>query len=140
MTGDQPALPGFTRVVDPNHQYLVLHQRLWPPESTSSLPADLAAPEPERLAQYIETSNADLSFWTEDKVGDVTAMDVDNSEQPPTIRYINLTKHTSLALLRLIDLDTLIVRQEYVDFMAHANAIWGKKINFFLTGQPGIGE
>ncbi|KAJ7736193.1 hypothetical protein DFH07DRAFT_779745 [Mycena maculata] len=70
-------------------------------------------------------------------------MDVDKSEQPPPappIRYINLAEleHESLAVHRLLTLDKIIVRQEYVEFMAHA--MQGKKINFFLTVQPGIGK
>ncbi|KAJ7885118.1 hypothetical protein B0H14DRAFT_3856976 [Mycena olivaceomarginata] len=74
-------------------------------------------------------------------------MDVDDSERPPPappIRYINLAEveHKSLAVHRLTPLDMIIVRQEYVDFMAHATAhvMQGKKIHVFLTGQPGIGK
>ncbi|KAJ7484631.1 hypothetical protein FB451DRAFT_88537 [Mycena latifolia] len=142
MTDDEPALPEFTRV-GPKDQYAILHKLLWPTGPTSSQPADSAAPEPERLARHIEACAADLSLWTDDQDGDATAMDVDKLEQPPPappIRYINLAEleHESLAVHRLSALDTLIVRQEYVDFMAHA--MQGQKLHFFLTGQPGIGK
>jgi hypothetical protein len=146
MTNDEPALPGFTRV-DPDDQYAILHKLLWPTGPTSSQPADSAAPEPERLARHIDACAADLSLWTDDQDSDATAMDVDHSERPPPappIRYINLAEveHESLAVHRLSALDMVIVRQEYVDFMAHATApaMQGKKIHVFLTGQPGIGK
>ncbi|KAJ7322874.1 hypothetical protein DFH08DRAFT_888141 [Mycena albidolilacea] len=146
MTNDEPALPGFARV-NPNNPYAMLHKLLWPTGPTSSQPADSAAPEPERLARHIDACVADLSLWTDDQDGDATAMDVDDSERPPPappIRYINLAEveHKSLAVHRLLALDMIIVRQEYVDFMAHATAhvMQGKKIHVFLTGQPGIGK
>ncbi|KAF8215884.1 hypothetical protein K438DRAFT_1799642 [Mycena galopus ATCC 62051] len=68
-------------------------------------------------------------------------MDVDESEEPPpapSIRYINLVEHERLSIHRLSALETLIVRQEYVDFMDHV--MQGRKIRCFLTGQPGIGK
>ncbi|KAF8215792.1 hypothetical protein K438DRAFT_1954496 [Mycena galopus ATCC 62051] len=138
MTNDEPALPAFTRV-GPKNEYAKLHKLLWP-TGPSSQPADSAAPEPERLARHIEACAVDLSLWTDDQGRDPTAMDVESEESPPAplIRYINLAKHQTLAVHRLTTLKTLIVRQEYVDFMAHA--MQGDEIHCFLTGQPGIGK
>ncbi|KAJ7437847.1 hypothetical protein B0H11DRAFT_2255101 [Mycena galericulata] len=103
-----------------------------------SRPADSAAHEPESLARHIESCAADLSLWTDDQDGDATAMDVDKLEQPPPappIRYINLLEHESLAVHRLSTSKKLIVRQEYVDFMAHA--MQGKDTHFFGNEELG---
>ncbi|KAF9049561.1 hypothetical protein BDZ89DRAFT_655214 [Hymenopellis radicata] len=134
---DKPALPGFTRKGQ-THNYSVLRKFLWRAVPTTSQPADSA--EPQHLAQLIQACPADMSLWTDDQGGDATATDV--APPAPQIRYIDLTKNRSLVVHQLDDLDKVIVRQEYVDFMAHADAIAmrGKKVKVFLTGQPGIGK
>ncbi|KAF8206330.1 hypothetical protein K438DRAFT_1817012 [Mycena galopus ATCC 62051] len=131
MTNDE-SVPWFTPL-NAKSEYAKLHKLLWP-TGPSSPPADS---ELEPLARHIEACTADMSLWTDDWSGDATAMDVDKSEQPPPpIRYINLTEHRTLAAGGLLTtLGTLIVRQEYVDFMAHAMRVQG---HFFVTGQPGI--
>ncbi|KAJ7068702.1 hypothetical protein C8F01DRAFT_620191 [Mycena amicta] len=124
-----PLLPGFSGLSSGN-RYAILHELLWPTGTQ------------DRLAPYIEAWNPNLSLWT---AGD--AMDVDQADEPPPapapmIRYITLAKHRRLAVDLLQGLDTMIIRQEYVDFLADAmqQVQEGKQPRFFLTGQPGIGK
>ncbi|KAJ7068781.1 hypothetical protein C8F01DRAFT_1119270 [Mycena amicta] len=135
------ALPGFKRV-EPTNRYGIIHGLLWP-----------TSQETDRLAPYIETCQADLSWWTADRDGDATPVDVeksdqssnvDNSNQPPPalttpIRYLDLRKHPSFAMFLLHDLNKMILRQEYDAFMSDSMQE-GENRRFFLTGQPGIGK
>jgi hypothetical protein len=67
-----------------------------------------------------------------------------NSAGPPRIRYIDLGKHPIFAVHALSDRTrspTFVIRQEYIEFMAHAiNCAVPHERRFFLTGQPGIGK
>ncbi|KAJ7072583.1 hypothetical protein C8F01DRAFT_1225550 [Mycena amicta] len=120
-------LPGFSRLSSGN-RYAILHELVLWPTGTQ-----------DRLAPYIEAWNPNL--WT---VGQAMDVDPDESDQPPlaAIRYINLAEHRRLAVDLLQGLDTMIIRQEYVDFLADAlqQVQEGKQPRFFLTGQPGVGK
>ncbi|KAJ7293669.1 hypothetical protein C8J57DRAFT_1704360 [Mycena rebaudengoi] len=131
-------LPSFT-LVPLEHQYSALHGFLWPKGPTSSQPGDFAEPEPLRKC---------IQAWSPstDDQGDATAMDVaededeDESEPPPPppeMRYIDLRKHETLRVHLLIGKrhSTLLVRQEYVEFMSHATQCKEENRRFFLTGK-----
>ncbi|KAJ7068832.1 hypothetical protein C8F01DRAFT_624166 [Mycena amicta] len=138
MTNEEPAtdklvpLPGF-RPVFPSSEYATLHRLLWRTGET-------AAAEPRQLAKYIKTCEGDLR-WT----AGGESMQVDEPDQPPPeIRYIDLTlaEARSFAVHRLFTIGKMIIRQEYVEFLAHALRTAQKENNprFFLAGQPGIGK
>lgn len=113
------ALLEFTRL-PLTHRYETLRESLWPIPGHAN-----------RLSQYIETCDVDLSMWNAE-----SAMDVDQ-----LIRYIDLTAHPIFGFHNLTRLPVLIVRQEYDDFITEINDGGSAAERcFFLTGQPGIGK
>ncbi|KAJ7811140.1 hypothetical protein B0H14DRAFT_2860743 [Mycena olivaceomarginata] len=77
-------------------------------------------------------------------------MDVDENDSgptpfpcPPQLRFIDLNKHPKLRVHSLLDthIPTVVVREEYVEFMTYALQVEkDDERRFFLTGQPGIGK
>ncbi|KAJ7741209.1 hypothetical protein DFH07DRAFT_943611 [Mycena maculata] len=138
------SLPGF-QFLGENTDYAQLHRLLWR-TPTSSPPAASAAREPPTLAEYIDV-------WTGGEgnaEGGVDVMDVDENDSEPTprpgpqqIRFIDLNKHPKLRVHSLLEPHppTVVVREEYVEFMTHAFQVEkDDERRFFLTGQPGIGK
>ncbi|KAJ7738085.1 hypothetical protein DFH07DRAFT_841473 [Mycena maculata] len=136
-------LPGF-QPVEERSDYKQLHRLLWRPPT--SLLAASAAREPAALAEYVDV-------WTDgggNGEGGVDAMDVGEDESeppprpgPPPIRFIDLDKHPELRVHNLLEPypPTVVVRGEYVEFMAHALQVEkADERRFYLTGQPGIGK
>ncbi|KAJ7508645.1 hypothetical protein B0H11DRAFT_1966045 [Mycena galericulata] len=128
------ALPYFENV-PPTNKYARLYEFLWP--SHASPPMDSSGPAvPLRLARCIERRRADLSIWAD--IQDINADGTDVNVPPaPEISYINLAAHPAFCVHRVArsKARNLIVREEYIDFMAHED---GR--GFLLTGQPGIGK
>ncbi|KAJ6471861.1 hypothetical protein C8R45DRAFT_1013418 [Mycena sanguinolenta] len=129
-------LPQFT-LATPENPYTKLHGLLWPKGPTSSQPGD--PPEPEPLRKCIQVWNLSTD--------DAAAMDLDEDEDelpppPPQMRYLDLRKHETFRVHRLRSKmhSTFLVRQEYIEFMAHATQCQERNRRFFLTGQPGIGK
>ncbi|KAJ7603486.1 hypothetical protein FB45DRAFT_947722 [Roridomyces roridus] len=112
---DTPTLPRFTRL-SPTDPFSTLHEFLWPATDRPPNPIQ-HGPECRGLAPYIQT------YAT-------------NSEPSSRIRYIDLRKHPVLRVHALASLDTLIVRQEYVDFLAEVKVGY----HFYVTGEHGIGK
>ncbi|KAJ7607312.1 hypothetical protein FB45DRAFT_948034 [Roridomyces roridus] len=118
-------LPDFTRL-GPTEPFSVLRKLLWP-ASEETWANDLALDEPERLATFIQEFTPD------------------DQDSPSKIRYIDLTKNPSLAVDQLAALDVLIVRQDYLDFMAQTQRSrkldgkprYGRE---YLTGEHGTGK
>ncbi|KAJ7093143.1 hypothetical protein C8R44DRAFT_890912 [Mycena epipterygia] len=123
---NEALLPQFTRASE--DVYEALYETLWPTEPTSTKPGDSPEPEPDKLHEYIQSCAADdLSLWM-DAESDLNDMDLnvdedESARSSPEVRYIDLGKHPIFAVHALSDTarsPTFVVRQEYLELMAHA--------------------
>ncbi|KAJ6476228.1 hypothetical protein C8R45DRAFT_1009283 [Mycena sanguinolenta] len=113
---DMNPLPGF-HFVGERDAYQHLHQCLW--RDSSVQPTD----EPEALARHIKVLNNVNSGGN-------------------SIRFINLDESPELCIDTLVwpHSSTLLVRDEYREFMQDILKLDPFKRRFYVTGQPGIGK
>ncbi|KAG5641956.1 hypothetical protein DXG03_003926 [Asterophora parasitica] len=153
-------LLGSFKLLQSGDFFADLHELLWPKGPSTPTGGDCT--EPELLHRYTEICTAvPKSIWTEKEADTrkegapslVSAVEgghatpvpfyktyVDEDAPPPPLAYIDLRKHKALRMHELSDMNTLLIRHEYREFMAYAMNCPSGQRRFLLTGQSGIGK
>ncbi|KAJ7211146.1 hypothetical protein GGX14DRAFT_394108 [Mycena pura] len=127
--------------LEEDNGHVQLYQFLWRTPALS-LPAASTAFEPLALKECIDVWEGNTEGMDVMDVVDEYNSEPSPRPGPPQLRFIDLDKHPEMRVHSLIEPHppTIVVREEYHDFMTHALQSEEGHRRFFLTGQPGIGN